>query len=201
MWLRQSTASQEILLGPFLDDTDGKTAETGLTIAATDIKIWVEGVTTEADKNSGGGTHIAAGRYSAVLDATDTATLGKMEINVHVAGALPVRRQFMVLPAVVYDSLVLGTDVIQVDVTEITAAACNKIADHSRRRTQVNVEASSDGDALDYGSLYGLIQQGQESNTEDSPGNLRVYRTDGSTVLATRPITTDATADPVTGIS
>lgn len=119
MWLRQSTASQEILLGPFLDDTDGKTAETALTISNTDIKLWKEGATTEANKNSGGATHIASGRYYAVLDATDTNTLGKLEVNVHESGALPVRREFMVLPANVYDSLVLGTDNLQVDTTQI----------------------------------------------------------------------------------
>lgn len=118
LFLRQSTASQEVLLGPFVDDTDGKTAETGLTIANTDIKLWVEGATSEASKNSGGATHIASGRYYAVLDATDTATLGKLEINVHVSGALPVRREFMVLTAMVYDSLVLGTDTLQSDVTQ-----------------------------------------------------------------------------------
>lgn len=119
MWLRQSTASQEILLGPFLDSTDGNTAETGLTIANTDIKIWKEGATTEANKNSGGATHIASGRYYAVLDATDTNTLGKMEVNIHVTGALAVRREYMVLPANVYDSLVLGTDKLEVDSTLI----------------------------------------------------------------------------------
>jgi hypothetical protein len=105
LFLRQSTASQEVLLGPFVDDTDGKTAETGLTIANTDIKLWVEGATTEASKTSGGATHIASGRYYAVLDATDTATVGKLEINVHVAGALPVRREFHVLEEAVYDSM------------------------------------------------------------------------------------------------
>lgn len=119
MLLRQSTAGQEILLGPFLDDTDGKTAETALTISNTDIKLWKEGATTEANKNSGGATHIASGRYYAVLDATDTNTLGKLEVNVHESGALPVRREFMVLPANVYDSLVLGTDNLQVDTTQI----------------------------------------------------------------------------------
>lgn len=117
MWLRQSTASQEILLGTFLDSGDGNTAETALVIANTDIKLWKEGGTTEASKNSGGATHIASGRYYAVLDATDTNTLGKLEINVHVAGALAVRREFMVLPANVYDSLVLGTD--KLDVTAV----------------------------------------------------------------------------------
>ena len=97
MWLRQSTASQEILLAPFVDSSDGNTAETGLTIANTDIKLWKHGATTEANKNSGGATHIAGGRYYAVLDATDTNTLGQLEINVHVAGALPVFRRYQIL--------------------------------------------------------------------------------------------------------
>jgi hypothetical protein len=72
--LRQSTASQEVLLGPFLDDTDGKTAETALTIANTDIKVWKHGGTTEASKNSGGATHIASGRYYAVSVSVASST-------------------------------------------------------------------------------------------------------------------------------
>lgn len=118
MWLRQSTASQEILLGRFVDSTDGNTQETALAIANTDIKVWKEGATTLANKNSGGATHIANGNYYAVLDATDTDTLGKMEVHVHVAGALAVKREFMVLPANVYDALVLGTDFLQSDARE-----------------------------------------------------------------------------------
>jgi len=105
LFLRQSTASQEILLGPFVDSTDGNTQETALSIANTDIKVWKEGGTTEASKNSGGATHIASGRYYAVLDATDTDTVGKLEVNVHVTGALAVRREFMVLEEAVYDAL------------------------------------------------------------------------------------------------
>ncbi len=50
--LFQTTAGQEIPLGPFLDDTDGKTAETGLTIANTDIKLWKTGATSLVSKNS-----------------------------------------------------------------------------------------------------------------------------------------------------
>jgi hypothetical protein len=105
IFLRQSTASQEVLLGPFLDDTDGKTAETGLTIANTDIKIWKWGGTSESNKNSGGATHIASGRYYAVLDATDTDTVGGLTINVHVSGALPVRLECWVLEEAVFDDL------------------------------------------------------------------------------------------------
>jgi hypothetical protein len=126
LWLRQSTASQEIQLGKFVDDTDGKTAETALSIANTDIKLWVEGATSQTSKNSGGATHIANGYYYAVLDATDTATLGKMEVTVDVSGALAVRREYLVVPANVYDSIILGTDKLQIDAVEInssTAAA------------------------------------------------------------------------------
>ena len=121
--LRQSTASQEVLLGPFLDDTDGKTPETGLTIAATDIKLWKAGATSEANKNSGGATHIASGRYYAVLDATDTNTLGSGEINVHVSGALPVRRAFLVLAANAYDAMIGGGDYLQVDMAQVLGVA------------------------------------------------------------------------------
>jgi hypothetical protein len=52
--LKQSTASQEVVLGPFLDDTDGKTAETGLTIANTDILLHKTGGTTLPAKNRAG---------------------------------------------------------------------------------------------------------------------------------------------------
>lgn len=120
MWLRQSTASQEILLGRFVDSADGNSEETTLTINAGDIKLWKEGATTLTDKNSGGATHIANGLYYAVLDATDTNTLGKLEVHVHVSGALAVKREYMVLPAVVYDALVLGTDNLDVSVTQWT---------------------------------------------------------------------------------
>jgi hypothetical protein len=115
MWLRQSTAGQEIQLGKFVDDTDGKTAKTALTIANTDIKLWVEGATSRVNKNSGGATHMDGGYYSAVLDATDSATLGKLEVTVDVAGALSVRREFMVIPAIVFDALVLRSEFLPVD--------------------------------------------------------------------------------------
>lgn len=107
-WLRQSTASQEVIIGTFVDDGDFKTPETSLSIANTDIKIWKEGATSEANKNSGGATHITAGRYYLVLDATDTNTLGQLEINIAVSGALPCKREFMVVPADIYDAMILG---------------------------------------------------------------------------------------------
>lgn len=91
--LFQSQASQEIVLGPFLSDTDGKTQMTALTIANSDIKLWKNGATGLVNKNSGGATHLAQGRYLVTLDATDTNTWGALEVYCHVSGALPVQKE------------------------------------------------------------------------------------------------------------
>jgi len=103
-YLKQSTAAQSRAIGPFVDSTDYQTAETGLTIANTDIKLVVNGGAS-ANKNSGGGTHRVNGIYGITFDATDTATVGEIEISVVVAGALPVFDKFFVLEEAVYDAL------------------------------------------------------------------------------------------------
>lgn len=123
--LRQSTASQEIPLGPFLDSTDGNTPENGLTIANTDIKLWKNGANSLANKNSGGATVISDGVYYATLDATDTDTLGGLVIYCHPSGALATRLECVVLTAEVYDSLIAGTDYLQADLRQIAGSNVN----------------------------------------------------------------------------
>ena len=123
IYLRQSTASQEVPLGYFLDSTDGNTEETALTIANTDIKLWKAGATTLASKNSGGATHISNGVYYAVLDATDTNTLGSLIVFCHVAGALAVKVECVVLAANIYDSLIGGGDLLDVELGAVATAA------------------------------------------------------------------------------
>jgi hypothetical protein len=126
--LRQSTASQEVPLGYFVDSADGNTEETSLSIANTDIKLWKMGATSLANKNSGGATHISNGLYYTVLDATDTGTLGSLVIFVHVSGALPVRLECEVLTANIYDSWIAGSDTFDVQVTGIGAGAITAAA-------------------------------------------------------------------------
>jgi hypothetical protein len=123
IYLKQSTASQEIPLGYFLDSTDGNTEETALTLANTDIKLWKCGATTLASKNSGGATHISNGIYYAVLDATDTNTLGSLIVFCHVAGALSVKVECVVLAANIYDSLIGGGDLLDVELGTVATAA------------------------------------------------------------------------------
>src|SRR5215204_5443750 len=95
-FLRQATASQSRSLGPFISDSDFKTPATGLTIANTDVKLVSNGGAS-ADKNSGGGTHRANGNYGLTFDATDTATVGELEVSSKVAGALEAFKTFWVL--------------------------------------------------------------------------------------------------------
>lgn len=102
--LKQSTASQAIKIGPFVSSGDGVTPETGLTIANTDIQLSKAGGTLSS-KNSGGGTHDANGWYTITLDATDTATVGALQLTCNMGSALPVFATFQVVEEVVYDAL------------------------------------------------------------------------------------------------
>lgn len=103
-FLRQSTSSQSRAIGPFVDSVDFLTPKTALTIANTDIKLVVNGAAS-ANKNSGGGTHRVNGVYGVTWDATDTATVGEIDVSVVVAGALPVFDKFCVVEEAVYDLL------------------------------------------------------------------------------------------------
>lgn len=112
-WLKQSTAV-DIALGPFVDSTDGFTAETGLTLAQADIRLKKNAGAWAQKNDVTSATHEENGWYECELDATDTNTLGLLIVAVNETGALPVWREFMVVPANVYDSLVSAIDWLDV---------------------------------------------------------------------------------------
>lgn len=118
-FLKQSTATT-LLIGPMLDSTDGVTAETALTIAQADVLLWKEGGTTLAQKNEATTcTHRSNGLYTCPIDATDTNTLGTLVVSVAESGAIPIRQDYTVVAANVYDSLYgAATDKLEVDVVQ-----------------------------------------------------------------------------------
>ena len=126
-WIKQSTAST-VKLGPFLDDTDGKTAETGLTISQADIRISKNGGAFAQSNNTAGATHNENGYYSVPLDTTDTNTLGTFRVAVSKSGALPVWQDYMVVPANVWDSM-FGASTLNVNVATLSSAAVDSILD------------------------------------------------------------------------
>lgn len=113
IWLKQSTAV-EIPLGPFVDATDGVTAETGLTISQADVRLKKNGGSWAQKNDATSATHEENGYYEVPLNATDTNTLGRLRVAVNESGAAPVWQDFMVVPANVYDSLVLGVEWLEV---------------------------------------------------------------------------------------
>lgn len=121
VFLKQSTAV-DIGLGPFVDATDGVTPETGLTISQADVRLKKNGGSWAQKNQASAATHEENGWYEVSLNTTDTDTLGTLLVAVYETGALPVWREFQVVPANVYDSLVGGSDTLQADVTQFGGA-------------------------------------------------------------------------------
>lgn len=211
-WLKQSTAAT-IKAGPFVDDTDGKTAETGLSIAQADIRLSKNGGAFAQSNNSAGGTHDENGYYGIPLDTTDTGTLGRLKLAILKTGALPVFQDFMVVASQVWDSL-FGADRLQVDVQEAASsltpptAAANAdavwdeaLSGHTTSGTagdtlsdirtsldvvDVTVVSTADGDTIN------LVRGDTASIDIDDLGNLTGYVSLDFTVKQTTDDTDDA---------
>ena len=145
MYLKQSTA-ETIVLGPFVDATDAVTAETGLTISQADVRLSKNAGAFVQKNNATSCSHMENGYYSCPLSTTDTNTLGHLRVAVNESGALPVWRDFMVLPANIYDSLVGGSDYLDISMVQVAGSAV------STTTAQIGgnvAQVSGDGTAAD----------------------------------------------------
>ena len=114
-YLKAGTAAV-ILMGPAVDKTDGVTAETALTPT---VYLSKNGGAQAARNDATAITHDARGYYLVTLNATDTNTAGRLRaLFSSDADHLPVWEDYTVLPAQVYDSIIAGTDKLNVAVTE-----------------------------------------------------------------------------------
>lgn len=105
-YLKQSTAFTD-KLGPFLDSTNGDDEEPGLTIATADVRLSKNGGSGAAqDAGATAPAHDERSWYSINYTTTDTNTLGAFRAYIHVAGALPVWKDYTVLPAASFDALI-----------------------------------------------------------------------------------------------
>jgi len=115
--IKQSTAVV-LTLGPFVDATDGYTAETALSPSATNVRLYKAGATASVDISAATWTHIENGIYRVTLTTSHTDTAGPMLIVAAISGARQVSHELNVLAATAYDALVSGTQ-IPADVTKI----------------------------------------------------------------------------------
>lgn len=137
-FLRTNTAVI-ITVGPFYDRTDGVTIETALTItneritltadtddgvAPTNILDNVTGATSGTANDLNYITGNDAGLMQLELSAANTNRLGRMFLSItDAANHVPVFHEFMVLPAMIYDAFILGTDVLDASMTQILGTA------------------------------------------------------------------------------
>lgn len=102
--LRQSTAV-DILIGPFVDEDDGKTLEESLTISQGDVMLSKNGQALAQKNDNTACAFDDFGCYNCELDATDTNTVGELVVVVFEDGALPFRAVFQVVEEAIYDAL------------------------------------------------------------------------------------------------
>ena len=129
MFLKQSTA-YTFRLGPFVDDTDGKTAETGLTIEDSHVRVSKNGGNFIDKAETSNSAHDEAGFYVVVFNTTDTNTVGELQVACHISGALPVFKTFYVVEEAIYDALFAGSATgafTGVSVNALTSAAITDV--------------------------------------------------------------------------
>lgn len=166
-WLRQSTAV-EIAIGPFLDSSDGNTVESALTITQPDIRLKKNGGAWAQKSAAQTLSHEENGWYEISLSTTDTDTLGILIVAVHESGALPVWREFNVIPANVYDSF-FSTDLLQVDLTQWLGSAPNALVS-SRVDASIG-SATSEAVSMIRSVAWGTADSGSTTTMVDAARN------------------------------
>lgn len=129
--LRTNTACR-ITVGPFFDKTDGVTPETSLTVTSCKLTFLVDAanvptlvIDANATESAGNNdmVHVSgddAGYYDLKLTAAQTNYLGRASLAItDAANHCPVFHEFMILPAMIYDSVILGTDRLDANVTHV----------------------------------------------------------------------------------
>lgn len=107
-FLKQSTEAI-VQLGPFVDATDGVTAETALSPSSTNVRLYKAGGTLAVDIYDATWTHIGLGMYRVTLTTSHTDTAGPLVIVAQISGARPVVHEFNVVAATSYDALMSGS--------------------------------------------------------------------------------------------
>lgn len=175
--LRANTAV-DILLGPFVDVTDGSTAETALTL---DVEVSKNGQAL-ANKNDvttpvhdGAGT--IDGFYNCELDATDTNTEGVLTVIGFDAAALVVKQEYNILSEAAWDSLYVAKDTGFMDVNIKAVSEDTTAAD--------NLESACDN----YSATRGLTGTAVPAVAADGVGGLPISDAGGLDIDAIKTAT------------
>ncbi len=113
--LRANTAV-DVMVGPFVDETNGKDAETGLTITQVEVRLSKNGGDMAQKAEATSLVHDELGNYVCKFDTADTNTEGILTLAIHESGALPIKMDYAILSEAAWDSKYAAKDAGFMDV-------------------------------------------------------------------------------------
>src|SRR4030042_772416 len=159
----RANTAVDVLIGPFVDSTDGNTEETALTISQSDVKLSKNGQTLAQKTDANAAVHDANGMYNCPLDTTDTNTEGNLVLIVHETGALFVRHEFNIMAEAAWDSLYVAKDDGFIDVNIKTVG---------RADTQETEANNLESACANYSATRGLSGTALPAAAADAVGGL-----------------------------
>ena len=165
MQLLRANTAVDVLLGPFLDSTNGNDTEEGLTIEDEHVLLSKLGQGLTAKNESTNAGHDDLGYYNCPLDTTDTNTEGTLDICCHMSGALTVKLSFMVLSEAAWDSMFAAKDAGFMDVN---------IKSIGRADTQETEANNLESACANYSVTRGLTGTAVPAVAADAAGGLAV---------------------------
>jgi hypothetical protein len=197
-YLKQSTAVT-IPVGPFVDATDGFTLETALTLVQADFRLSKNGAAFAQKNEATSAAHMENGWYGMLLDVTDTNTLGRLSVGIVETGARQVWREYVVLPANIYDSMVLGSDLLDVSLVQVAGST----TDVAPMATNVATIAAASGSAVsgtaDSGTTTTMVDAARTEADVDYWKDAEIEFTSGTIAGQRRLITAfDPATDTIT---
>ncbi len=133
----QANTAVDVMVGPFVDETNGKDAETGLTITQAECRISKNGANIIPKNEATSLTHDELGNYVCKFDTTDTNTEGILTLMVHESGALPIKMDYQVLAQAAYISMMTAKDTGFMDVDVKAISTDTTAADNLELFTEV----------------------------------------------------------------
>lgn len=150
MWAKQSTAAT-LIVGPILDSAGAEYASAVI----GDLSISKNGGTLTAMASAATLTYIANGQYTLVTTTGNLDTLGRAQITCNKSTYQMPPVNLMILPAMRFDSLVLGTDDFDVNATkwnDLTTVALPLIPTTAGRTLDVSATGEAGVDWANVGS-------------------------------------------------
>ena len=209
--------SGNIIIGVFIESTDGYTPATGLTSADMTINFTLMGATASGNMSTWThttgqliSTELAGGYYVFGLSSNPVSKVGRVRIDILGSSCIPFCEELQVLPANVYDAIVAasGTDYLLVDALQMAGVAITTDAGDNFDNFFFDNDAVSTvriSELKDFSTfttaltvLANMVQVSSQALTTEAGANWNYFFDNNSVVSTERVSDLPTTADLVT---